>query len=106
MHRLVSFFSLQRADSPSTEATDVIAVEAGFDNSFAVTKDGKVYSWGFSSNYQTGQGTIDDIEEPTVIDNTAIRGKKIIGAGAGGQYSLLVGIAEDVPAVNGVNGTH
>jgi regulator of chromosome condensation len=36
-----------------------------------------------------------------VIDNTAIRGKKIIGAGAGGQYSVLFGIAEDAPT-NGV----
>lgn len=79
-------------------------MEAGFDNNFAVTMEGKVFSWGFSSNCQTGQGTINDIEKPTIIDNTAIRGKKIIGASAGGQYSLLVGIAEDVPATNGVNG--
>jgi regulator of chromosome condensation len=87
------------------EVSDVVKVQAGFDNSFAITGDGKVYSWGFSSNYQTGQGTIDDIEKPTLIDNTAIRGKKIIGAGAGGQYSLLVGIPDDAKA-NGVNGTH
>ncbi|KAL2205822.1 RCC1/BLIP-II, partial [Sarocladium strictum] len=69
------------------DVKNVASVSAGTDNSFAVTKDGKVYSWGFSSNYQTGQGVIDDIKVPTLIDNTAIRGKKIIGAGAGGQYS-------------------
>lgn len=83
-----------------------MAVEAGFDNSFAITKDGKIYSWGFSANYQTGQGTLDDIEKPTHIDNTAIRGKKIINAGAGGQYSLLIGIPDDAPQTNGVNGKH
>lgn len=75
--------------------SNVVAVAAGFDNSFAVTGDGKAYSWGFSSNYQTGQGTIDDVEKPTLIDNTAIREKKIIAAGAGGQYSILLGKAED-----------
>jgi regulator of chromosome condensation len=80
---------------------DVVAVAAGTDNSFAVTRDGKVYSWGFSSNYQTGQGTIDDIHTPTLIDNTAIREKKIIAAGAGGQFSVLVGQSEDTTMVNG-----
>ncbi|KAL7905597.1 GDP/GTP exchange factor [Trichoderma velutinum] len=87
--------------------SDIVAVAAGTENSFAISKDGKVYSWGFSSNYQTGQGTIDDIHVPTLIDNTAIRDKKIIAAGAGGQFSVLIGLAEDVPATNGeVNGAH
>lgn len=84
----------------------VVNVAAGFDNSFAVTSDGKAYSWGFSSNYQTGQGGLEDVEKPTLIDNTAIREKEIIAAGAGGQYSILLGKAEDQssapkPKVNG-----
>ena len=83
------------------DAKDIVAVAAGTDNNFAIASDGKVYSWGFSSNYQTGQGTIDDIHTPTLIDNTAIRGKKIIGAGAGGQFSVLFGVADDAPT-NGV----
>lgn len=87
--------------------SDIVAVAAGTDNSFAISKDGKAYSWGFSSNYQTGQGTIDDIHVPTFIDNTATRDKKIIAAGAGGQYSILIGVAEDVAATNGeVNGAN
>ncbi|KAF4993132.1 hypothetical protein FGRMN_6689 [Fusarium graminum] len=88
------------------DVKNIVTVAAGTDNNFAIASDGKVYSWGFSSNYQTGQGTIDDIHTPTLIDNTAIRGKKMIGAGAGGQYSVLVGEAEDAPATNGTNGTH
>ncbi|KAJ4251088.1 hypothetical protein NW762_011740 [Fusarium torreyae] len=89
------------------DTKDIVAVAAGTDNNFAIASDGKVFSWGFSSNYQTGQGTIDDIHTPTLIDNTAIRGKKIIGAGAGGQYSVLFGEAEDA-ATNGAkpNGVH
>jgi regulator of chromosome condensation len=57
-----------------------------------VDVDGKAYSWGFSANYQTGQGTDDDVDETTLIDNTAIRGKKLIAAGAGGQFGILVGL--------------
>ncbi|KAK0615658.1 regulator of chromosome condensation 1/beta-lactamase-inhibitor protein II [Bombardia bombarda] len=68
---------------------DIVSVAAGTDHSFAITKEGKVYSWGFSTNYQTGQGTTEDIQLPTLIDNTAIRGRKIVFAGAGGQYSIL-----------------
>ncbi|RSL83387.1 hypothetical protein CEP52_016730 [Fusarium oligoseptatum] len=90
------------------DVKDTVAVTAGTDNSFAITSEGKVFSWGFSSNYQTGQGTIDDIHTPTLIDNTAIRGKKIIGAGAGGQYSVVFGESDDAPKTNGVktNGVH
>lgn len=85
----------------------VASVAAGTDNSFAVTEDGKVYSWGFSANYQTGQGTFEDIHTPTLVDNSAIRDKKILAAYAGGQFSILVAAAaaaEDTPKTNGVNG--
>ncbi|KAI5459671.1 regulator of chromosome condensation 1/beta-lactamase-inhibitor protein II [Mariannaea sp. PMI_226] len=91
------------------DVKNTISVTAGTDNSFAITENGKVYSWGFSSNYQTGQGTLDEIKTPTLIDNTAIRDKKIIGAGAGGQFSILVGGSDEAPAkANGVktNGVH
>ncbi|KAL7621885.1 hypothetical protein AAE478_007385 [Parahypoxylon ruwenzoriense] len=64
-------------------------VAAGTDTSFALDEKGKVYSWGFSANYQTGQGTTDDIEAPTMIDNSAIRDRNIVWAGAGGQYSIV-----------------
>ena len=69
--------------------TDVVCVAAGTDHSFAITKRGEVYSWGFSANYQTGQGTTDDIVVPTRIDNSAIRDRKIVFAGAGGQYGIV-----------------
>ncbi|KAI1760052.1 RCC1/BLIP-II [Hypoxylon sp. FL1150] len=70
-------------------------IATGTDTSFALDEAGKVYSWGFSANYQTGQGTIDDIEVPTVIDNTAIRDRRIVWAGAGGQFSMIAAVAGD-----------
>ena len=71
----------------------IASVACGTDNSFAVTEDGKAYSWGFSANYQTGQGeTDDDIEVPTLVDNTAVRGQKLVFAGAGGQFSVLASV--------------
>lgn len=64
-------------------------VAAGSDHSLAIDADGRPWSWGFSATYQTGQGTQDDIEVATVIENTAVRGKKLNWAGAGGQFSVL-----------------
>ncbi|KAF9873308.1 hypothetical protein CkaCkLH20_09121 [Colletotrichum karsti] len=89
--------------SKPTHVEDVpkcVFVAAGVDNNFAIDNKGAVHSWGFSANYQTGQGTTEDVETPTTIDNSAIRDKKIVFAGAGGQYSILGGVA-DVPKVNG-----
>jgi regulator of chromosome condensation len=73
---------------------------AGTDYSIAVTKDGKAYSWGFGDGYRTGQGTDDDIEVARVMNGKAIADKKIVWAGAGGQFSVLAG--EAAPVMNGV----
>ncbi|KAK2739297.1 ran exchange factor prp20 pim1 [Colletotrichum kahawae] len=83
------------------DVANCVFVAAGVDNNIAVDSKGVAHSWGFSANYQTGQGTTDDIETPTTIDNSAVKDKKIIFAGAGGQYSVLGGVA-DVPKTNGM----
>ncbi|RDA95517.1 hypothetical protein CP533_5415 [Ophiocordyceps camponoti-saundersi (nom. inval.)] len=76
----------------------IASVAAGTDNSFAVSRDGKVYAWGFSANYQTGLGTMDDVHTPTLVDNSAIRDKKIIAAYAGGQFSVVICVAPEAMA--------
>lgn len=71
------------------------------DHSIALDDQGRAYSWGFSTLYQTGQGTDDDIEVATLIDNTAIRGKHITWAGCGGQFSVLACPASELSQANG-----
>ncbi|PLN81184.1 RCC1/BLIP-II [Aspergillus taichungensis] len=68
-------------------------VTAGSDHSITIDTSGRPWSWGFSATYQTGQGTQDDIEVATLIENTAVRGKKLNWAGAGGQFSVFTGPA-------------
>ncbi|KAF2145142.1 uncharacterized protein K452DRAFT_284531 [Aplosporella prunicola CBS 121167] len=81
---------------------DAVYACCGFDHTIAITREGRAYSWGFSANYQTGQGTDDDIEVATLIDNTAVREKKLCFADAGGQYSILAAPAEGAaPTTNG-----
>lgn len=71
------------------------SVAAASDHSLVVDASGRVWSWGFSATYQTGQGTQDDIEVATVIDNTAVRGKQLNWAGAGGQFSVFTSPASE-----------
>ncbi|KAL9087089.1 MAG: hypothetical protein Q9159_003784 [Coniocarpon cinnabarinum] len=78
-------------------------VTAGGDHTLAVTTDGQAWSWGFSALYQTGQGTSEDIEQATRIENTATRDRHITWAGAGGQYSML-GAAVDEDGNTNVDG--
>ena len=80
---------------------DIAFVTAGTDHSFAVTKDGKAYSWGFNAQHQTGHKFEDDdeIEKPTLLDNTHVNGKFLVSASAGGQFSILAG--ESKAQVNG-----
>ncbi|KAK5128532.1 hypothetical protein LTR85_003202 [Meristemomyces frigidus] len=67
----------------------VTQVATSSDHNIVVTKEGKAWSWGFSANYQTGQGQVDDVLVATMIDNTAVREKKLTGATTGGQFSIL-----------------
>ncbi|KAL8694633.1 MAG: hypothetical protein Q9218_000728 [Villophora microphyllina] len=83
---------------------DCTFVAAGTDHCLAITEHGKGYSWGFSANYQTGQGTDDDVTVATMFNNTAVREKKLNWAGAGGQYSILTGVAEIDPVSDNGNG--
>jgi regulator of chromosome condensation len=64
-------------------------VAAGSEHCLVATTAGKVYSWGFSTNYQTGLGTEDPVELATLIDNTALKERKVTWLGAGGQYSVF-----------------
>lgn len=74
---------------PALADKTVVFATAGSDHSLAVTADGKAFSWGFSANYQTGQGSDEDVEVAALIDNTAVRAAALNWAGAGGQFSVL-----------------
>ena len=71
----------------------VIYVAADSDHNIVITEDGKAWSWGFSANYQTGLGTSDEVPIPQMIDNTAVREKKLNTASTGGQFGIVTAIA-------------
>jgi regulator of chromosome condensation len=75
--------------TPIPGLSNIVTGTCGPEHTIVINKDGRAYSWGFSANYQTGQGTDDDIDTPTLIDNTAVKDIKLVWAGAGGQYSIV-----------------
>ncbi|KAF6226819.1 hypothetical protein HO173_012323 [Letharia columbiana] len=77
----------------ATQVPGINAVHAaaGSDHCVAVTHEGKAYSWGFGVSGQLGLGDTDDVGLATLIENKAVKDKKLVWAGAGGQYSVLAG---------------
>ena len=79
---------------------------SGSGHCIVLNTEGKAYSWGLNATYQLGLGHDNNVEFPTLIDNTAVRGKILNWAGAGGQYSMLTApaapIDEDTVMTNGI----
>lgn len=68
----------------------IVSADAGTDTSYVITEEGRVYSWGFNTNYQCGIGeTVGDVLTPQLIDNSVVKDRKIAFAGAGGQFGVL-----------------
>jgi len=64
-------------------------VASNSEHTFAITKEGKAWSWGFATCYQTGTGDDEVVPVATLVDNTAVRNVKIVAAHPGGQYGML-----------------
>lgn len=67
---------------------NVVHLECGECCSFAVTSDGKVYSWGMGSNQQLGCGSDEDQLVPTLVSGAQVR--DIINVSSGGQHTLFI----------------
>lgn len=69
---------------------DILELECGECVSFAITKDGKAYSWGMGSNQQLGIGSDDDKDEPTLLTGAQVKDRKVIRISSGGQHTLFI----------------
>lgn len=81
---------------PSLKDLNIIHVSCGESCSFAVTSDGKVYSFGFGSNYQLGSGDDEDILIPKHLVSAQVKEKCILKVSSGGQHTLFLVEADDL----------
>lgn len=68
-------------------------VACGGEHSIVLGADGTHHSWGFNTYRQTGLEEEDDVHVAMQLSNKHIDGKKLVWAGAGGQFSYIAGIA-------------
>lgn len=69
---------------------DVVQLECGECCSFAVTSDGKAYSWGMGSNQQLGLGSDDDQLSPTLLTGAQVKDRLVISVSSGGQHTIFI----------------
>ncbi|KQS43664.1 uncharacterized protein Dere_GG14100, isoform B [Drosophila erecta] len=68
----------------------IVSVGCGEVCSYAVTEDGKLYSWGSGVNNQLGVGDGDDELEPIVVVSKNTQGKHMLLASGGGQHAIFL----------------
>ncbi|EDV51073.1 regulator of chromosome condensation [Drosophila erecta] len=89
----------------------IVSVGCGEVCSYAVTEDGKLYSWGSGVNNQLGVGDGDDELEPIVVVSKNTQGKHMLLASGGGQHAIFLIKAdkqdqkENVPVKSPVSGS-
>ena len=69
--------------------SDIVQISAGAYHILALTKDGKLYAWGYNEDGELGIGNTDDKYIPTEVNTTNISSKiiKVVGAG---YHSILL----------------
>lgn len=81
---------------------NIVQLECGECCSFAVTDDGKAYSWGMGSNQQLGCGSDEDQNEPVLLTGAQVRDRKVIRISSGGQHTLFLAADKEPVTTNGV----
>lgn len=74
---------------------NIVEINCGDCNTFAITKDGKIYVWGLGTNSQLGTGEEDDVLDPTLLTGAQVKEKNVISVSSGGQHSLFIVEAPD-----------
>lgn len=69
---------------------DITDINCGDCNTFAITKEGKIYVWGIGTNSQLGTGDEDDVLEPKLLTGAQVKDKNLISVSSGGQHSLFI----------------
>ncbi|XP_016932070.3 regulator of chromosome condensation [Drosophila suzukii] len=68
----------------------IVAVGCGEICSYAISEDGKLYSWGSGVNNQLGVGDGDDELEPVVVVSKNTQNKHMLLASGGGQHAIFL----------------
>ncbi|XP_076016985.1 regulator of chromosome condensation [Genypterus blacodes] len=76
--------------TPVTGIEPASGVTCGASVSFAVTREGSVYSWGMGTNLQLGTGEEDDEWSPVKVTGKQLENRAVLMASSGGQHTVLL----------------
>uniref|UniRef100_A0A8C2Z4X3 Regulator of chromosome condensation 1 n=1 Tax=Cyclopterus lumpus TaxID=8103 RepID=A0A8C2Z4X3_CYCLU len=76
--------------TPVTGMEPVSALTCGESVSYAVTREGSVYAWGFGTNLQLGTGEEDDEWSPTKMTGKQLENRIVLMVSSGGQHTVLL----------------
>ncbi|XP_048009276.1 regulator of chromosome condensation [Megalobrama amblycephala] len=76
--------------TPVTVISDAQVVACGASVSYAVTKQGSVFSWGMGTNMQLGTGEEDDEWSPVEMTGKQLENRVVLSVSSGGQHTVLL----------------
>lgn len=79
---------------PSLKDETFVDIACGTAVSYAVSDQGKCYSWGMGTNGQLGTGEEDDVTEPHLMKSKQLENRRVIAISSGGQHTVL--LAKDI----------
>ncbi|XP_075459977.1 regulator of chromosome condensation isoform X2 [Ascaphus truei] len=68
----------------------IASINCGASVSYAVSKDGSVFSWGMGTNQQLGTGEEDDLWSPHQMTGKQLENRKVLSVSSGGQHTVLL----------------
>ncbi|KAM9319509.1 regulator of chromosome condensation isoform 2-T2 [Gastrophryne carolinensis] len=68
----------------------IASVACGASVSYAVSQDGRVFSWGMGTNQQLGTGEEDDVWSPYEMNGKQLESKEVLSVSSGGQHTVLL----------------
>ncbi|XP_053563000.1 regulator of chromosome condensation [Bombina bombina] len=72
------------------DLSNIVSVNCGASVSYAVSKDGHVFSWGMGTNLQLGTGDEDDEWSPNQMDGKQLENREVLTVSSGGQHTVLL----------------
>lgn len=80
----------QKLPTKIDELKDIVDIAANTNVSYAIDKNGKVYSWGTNYSKQLGLDTEDDYLTPTKVTSKQLDVRDVFTVSVGGQHTLYV----------------
>lgn len=68
----------------------IASVACGASVSYAVSKDGRVFSWGMGTNQQLGTGEEEDVWSPYEMIGKQLENRAVLSVSSGGQHTVLL----------------